>query len=262
MTRRSALARVDLLVGIDDTDDHWSPGTGRRARALLDELTAAGLGTPAGATRHQLLVDDRIPYTSHNSSACLAWQSPDANPDTVRDRVIELAGRFLERVCPADADPGLAVAVPKRLVEYADAVIDFGRRAKRDVLCLEEAHQLAADAGVHLSGHGGTRGGVIGALAAIGLQLSGNDGLFITLPGIRTLPRASTFEELIDATTIDDARDGEHRRPRPDETIELGDWVRPVLLDGAAVLLLESPNQRPDGRRVWRTAPRAVVKQH
>jgi hypothetical protein len=46
------------------------------------------------------------------------------------------------------------------------------------------------------------------------------------------------------------------------ETIELGDWVRPVLLEGAAVLLLESPNQRPDGSRVWRTAPRAVVKQH
>jgi hypothetical protein len=262
MTRRSALGGVDLLIGIDDTDDQWSPGTGRRARALLDELTAAGLGTPAGATRHQLLVDDRIPYTSHNSSACLAWQSADADPDTVRDKVIELAGRFLERVCPPDADPGLAVAIPSRLVEYAAAVTDFGRRAKRDVLCIEEAHQLATEAGVHLSGHGGTQGGVIGALAAIGLQMSGNDGLFITLPGIRTLPYTATFEELIQATTIDDVRDGEHRRPGRHEMIELGDWVRPVLLEGAAVLLLESPNQRPDGSRVWRTAPRAVVKQH
>jgi hypothetical protein len=262
MTRRSALARADLLIGIDDTDDHWSPGTGRRARALLDELTAAGLGTPAGATRHQLLVDDRIPYTSHNSSACVAWQSLHADPDTVRDTVIELAGRFLERVCPPAADPGLAVAIPSGLGEYADAVIDFGRRAKRDVLCIEEAHQLAADAGVHLSGHGGTCGGVIGALAAVGLQLSGNDGLFITLPGIRTLPYTATFEELFDATTIDDVRDGDHRRPGPGETIELGDWVRPVLLEGAAVLLLEPPSRRPDGSRVWRTAPRSVVKQH
>lgn len=80
MTYPTTLAGVDLLVGIDDTDDHWSPGTGRRARALLHELAAAGLGAPAGATRHQLLVDDRIPYTSHNSSACLAWRSAQADP--------------------------------------------------------------------------------------------------------------------------------------------------------------------------------------
>lgn len=80
MTEALALAGVDLLVGIDDTDNAYTPGTGRRARALLRELAAAGLGAPAGATRHQLLVDDRIPYTSHNSSACLAWRSADGDP--------------------------------------------------------------------------------------------------------------------------------------------------------------------------------------
>lgn len=249
------------MIGIDDTDDQYSPGTGRRARALLDELIGAGLGTPAGATRHQLLVDDRIPYTSHNSSACLAWQSPASNPDAVRAAVVELAGQFLERVSPPEADPGLAVAVPGRLAEHLPTVVDFGRRAKQEVLCAEEAHQLAANAGVHLSGHGGTNGGVIGALAAIGLQLSGNDGLFITLPGIRTLPYTATFDELLDYTTIDDARDNEYQRPSGDETIELGDWVRPILLDGEAVLLLESAIPQPDGSRIWRTAPRSVVKQ-
>lgn len=78
MTGRAALADVDLLIGIDDTDNPYTPGTGRRARALLHELQAAGLGSPAGATRHQLLVDDRIPYTSHNSSACLPGGAPTA----------------------------------------------------------------------------------------------------------------------------------------------------------------------------------------
>ncbi|WIM86378.1 hypothetical protein PT015_15865 [Candidatus Mycobacterium wuenschmannii] len=262
MTRPSALGRADVFIGIDDTDDHRSPGTGRRARALLADLTTAGLGTPAGATRHQLLVDDRIPYTSHNSSACLAWQSSNGDPEAVRDDVIELAGRFLERVCPPDADPGLAVAIPTDLGRCRHAVIQFGLRAKCEVLHAEQAHLLAAEAGVHLSGHGGTDGGVIGALAAIGLQISGDDGLFITLPGIETLPLTTTFEALLDRTTIDDARDGEHRRPHPAETIQLGDWVRPVLLRGAAVLLLEPPSRQPDGSRIWRTASRAVVKQH
>ncbi|EUA24672.1 hypothetical protein I552_3211 [Mycobacterium xenopi 3993] len=73
------------------------------------------------------------------------------------------------------------MAIPRRLNRAA--LVDFGRRAKREVLCTNQAHELAAGLGVHLSGHGGSCDGVIGALAAVGLHLSGNDGLFITLPG-------------------------------------------------------------------------------
>ncbi|MCV7258528.1 hypothetical protein [Mycobacterium shimoidei] len=258
----SALSGVDVLIGIDDTDNQWSPGTGRRARALLRELAAANLGTAAGATRHQLLVDDRIPYTSHNSSACLAWRSPEDNPDAVAAQIIELAGQFLERVCPADADPGLAVAIPGLLGENAEMLVEFGYRAKQEVLHAGQARELAAELGVHLSGHGGTQDGVLGALAAIGLQLSGNDGLFITLPGIEELPYEATIDDLHALTPIDLARDGARQQPKPGELIELGDWVRPVLLDNRAVLLLEPPKPQPDGRRLWRTAPRSVVKQH
>jgi len=256
----TALAGVDLLIGIDDTDDHYSPGTGRRARALLVELAEAGLGTAAGATRHQLLVDDRIPYTSHNSSACLAWRSAGANPQAVLADVIELAGRFLERVCPPDADPGLAVGIPSR-VDTAP-LVDFGRRAKREVLRTSQARELAAASGVHLSGHGGTQDGVLGALAAVGLHLSGNDGLFITLPGLYELPAQTSFEELCTLIPLDQAHDGGQCKPRAGDLIELGDWVHPVLLGGRTVLLLDPPAERADGRRAWRTAPRAVVKQY
>jgi hypothetical protein len=262
MTDASALAGVDMLIGIDDTDNLQSLGTGRRARSLLDLLAAAGLGLPAAATRHQLLVDDQIPYTSHNSSACLALRSAGGKPETVLAEVIELASRFLERVCPADADPGLAVAVPRHLAETADQLVDFGRRAKREVLRTQEAWELAAKLNVHLSGHGGTQDGVLGALAAVGLHLSGNDGLFITLPGIRELPTEATIDDLRTLTPIDLACDPMDRRPKPGEVIELGDWVRPVLVEGRAVLLLEPPREHSDGRRRWRTAPRSIVKQH
>lgn len=262
MTEKRALDGVDLLIGIDDTDDLRSPGTGRRARALLRELADAGLGTPAGATRHQLLVDDRIPYTSHNSSACLAWRSADEDPQAVLAEVIELSARFLERVCPPDADPGLAVAIPRHLDGAVPALVDFGRRAKRDVLRTAEARELAATLGVHLSGHGGTQDGVLGALAAVGLHLSGNDGLFITLPGLYELPREATLDDLRGLIPLDHARDANHRQPGPGERIELDDWVHPVLLDGRTVLLLDPPREGPGGRRVWRTAPRAVVKEH
>ena len=42
-------------------------GTGRRARQLGEVLAADGLAEVDGITRHQLLIDPRIPYTSHNS---------------------------------------------------------------------------------------------------------------------------------------------------------------------------------------------------
>lgn len=256
-----ALAGVDLLIGIDDTDNLLSPGTGRRARALLRELTDAGLGTAAGATRHQLLVDDRIPYTSHNSSACLAWRSPTQNPQAVLDHVIDMAGRFLERVCPPDADPGLAVVVPSRLRDIT-ALAEFGWRAKREVLHTNDARQFAEELGVHLSGHGGTQDGVLGALAAVGLHLSGNDGMFISLPGLFELPHQTTIDQLHRLVPLDHVWDGARREPDLGDPIELGDWVRPVLLDGRVVLLMDPPLGLPDGSRAWRTAPRGIVKQH
>ncbi|WP_421841522.1 hypothetical protein [Mycobacterium sp.] len=257
-----ALSGVDILIGIDDTDNLYTPGTGRQARALLHELTAAGLGFPAGATRHQLLVDDRIPYTSHNSSACLAWRSAHGDPHAVRADIIKLAARFLERVCPVDADPGLAVVLPGALGAATRQLVEFGGRAKREVLHSNEARERAAELSVHLSGHGGTQQGIIGALAAVGLHLSSNDGLFITLPGLSELPNCATIEAVQELVPIDLARDHLDRQPEPGEVIELGDWVRPVLLDGLAVLLLEPPHMQNDGSRLWRTAPRAVVKKH
>ena len=58
-----------FLIGIDDTDNETSPGTGRLARKLQEECIPRGL-ISLGVTRHQFLVDPAIAYTSHNSGAC------------------------------------------------------------------------------------------------------------------------------------------------------------------------------------------------
>ena len=249
----SALDGVDLLVAIDDTDDLHSPGTGRRCRGLMEALADAGLGSAAGATRHQLLVDDAIPYTSHNSSACIAWRGAGH-----RDAIVALAARFLVEHSAAAADPGLAVVAPSTLAPPdRDALVALGRSAQTTVLTHADAVALATRTRVHLSGHGGTDGGVIGALAAVGLALSGADGLFLTMPGIRDLAGACTYAELRERVPIDVARGPGGAVPGAGDRIELGDWVRPVLLDGRAVLLLQAP---VDG--VWAVQPRAVVKQY
>jgi hypothetical protein len=255
----SVLASANALVGIDDTDNDSSPGTGFLAQRLLEALAAEGLAAPCGATRHQLLVDPRVPYTSHNSSACLAIATP---PGVGVDAVEAAAARFLGEHAAAGSDPGLAVVSRDLADGHCDAVVAFGRLAKTDLLDQTTARSVASDHGIRLSGHGGTEDGVIGALAAVGLHLSGTDGFFLWLDGIRSL-RAGRYavDDLLRALPVDDARAANGERPCAGEIVEVSPWVRPLLVDGRAVLLLEHVEPQWD-EPSWRTASRDLVRQH
>jgi len=247
-----------LLVGIDDTDNLESKGTGNLAQRLVEALREAGLGSASGVTRHQLLVDPRIPYTSHNSSACIAW---DGDPGVNAEAIAHVAGLFLESASAPGSDPGLAIAPaaswsdPRCQHELAD----WGHRAKRDVLDRSEAAARAAACAVSLSAHGGDGGGVIGALAAVGLHLGGDDGRFLWMPGLRDLAGHVTYDQLRSLAPIDVARDPAGLEPKGDDIIDLGDWIRPVLRGSRSVLLLAA---RPGDVRAstWTVLPRDVVK--
>jgi len=56
-----------VLIGMDDTDNLESRGTGSLARQVAAALAADY--TLLGVTRHQLLKDPRVPCTKNNSSA-------------------------------------------------------------------------------------------------------------------------------------------------------------------------------------------------
>jgi hypothetical protein len=214
---------------------------------------AAGLGRARGITRHQLLVDPRIPYTSHNSSACIAILIDDGQCD----EVVHAAARFLEDRAPAGSDPGLCLA-PATAVTAE--IVDFGRRAKREIVARATAEQLADAARIHLSAHGGTGLGVIGALAAVGLRASGSDGRFLELGALRGM---SGDVPAADLRASGIARFDANDRPveiADDEVVRVGDWCRPLLRDGVAVLLVTEVD---DGSRVrWRCAPRDVIRSY
>lgn len=256
--RPAGFGATNVLIGVDDTDNLDSKGTGFFVQRLMEALEEEGLGTPVGATRHQLLVDPRIPYTSHNSSACLAWRTAS---DDQLPGIVALAGEFLATQSASGSDPGLAVAtvaswarggLPERLAA-------FGWSAKVEVLERESAERLAGELGIHLSGHGGTNGGMIGALAAVGLHASGDDGRFLWLAGIRQLDGELSYQQLRSLVPIDAALDPEGLEPGPEDVIVLGEWVRPVLRGGRVVLLLE-PAGGPSMDR-WPALAREVVKE-
>lgn len=257
-TGADSLTGSRLLVGVDDTDNLESKGTGNLAQRLVEALCETGLGSASGVTRHQLLVDPRIAYTSHNSSACIAW---DGEPGVDAEAIAGVAGPLLETSSAPGSDPGLAIAAAASWSEprCRDGLVDWGRRAKHDVLDRSEAAALAAACAVSLSAHGGDGGGVIGALAALGLHLGGDDGRFLWMPGLRDLAGRVTYDRLRSLAPIDVARDPAGREPKRDDIIDLGDWVRPVLRGSRSVLLLAA---RPRNVRAatWTVLARDAVK--
>jgi hypothetical protein len=179
------LSKMRLLLGLDDTDNHESRGTGHLARQIAAGL--AGKGTVLGVTRHPLLVDPRVPYTSHNSSAAIHLEVAQE---------VDLAALFdwVHDAMLADfqpgSDPGLCLAfgdVPAEIVE-------FGRQAQAEVVAQSQARQLASTCDLRLQGLGGTEDGVIGALAACG-----EDGRYLLVGSIRQLAGLQPVEALLSA---------------------------------------------------------------
>jgi hypothetical protein len=228
---------VQLLLGVDDTDAiGHKPGTGRLARDLGAYLQRQGLAQLVGVVRHQLLVDPRIPYTSHNSPACLMVTAAAS----AAQEIFDVAGGYIVTRCAPGSDPGLCLAEQENV---GAEVVRFGQRASSEVVSKFEATAVARGRQLILEELGGTGDGIIGALAAVGLTAAGNAGRFLEWRGgLRDLGERVAAAELrrrgIEILCI--ARDGEV--VPSNATIATGDWVRPRLLLGRPVLLVERAN--------------------
>jgi hypothetical protein len=246
--------RARHLVGIDDTDDPESRGTGHLVRDIGARIAAAGLAEVRGISRHQLFFDPRIPYTSHNSSLCL-------DADIAPDRVGELAEHcrgYLRAESAPGADAGLCIVAWPQV--SAD-VIAFGRRAKTEIVTQQEARTLAAREGLLLEGLTGDQGGVIGALAAVGLRKTDNDGRFNWRPGMREAGPLVSVEALLRTTGIDAVRSISGRAVDADDIIDVRPWPRAILAEGRAVLLVEEAGEE-DGNCNWRLARKDIIKRY
>ena len=95
-----------FLIGIDDTDNLTSGGTGNLSRQLGARLVELNLAKPIGTTRHQLFLSPEIPFTSHNSSACIMVETDAKNVDLLA----EYCRDFLLNKSEPGSDVGLCLA--------------------------------------------------------------------------------------------------------------------------------------------------------
>jgi hypothetical protein len=200
------------------------------------------VATGAIVCRHQLFFDSRVPYTSQNGSASIQLPEGDRIPGAelialVREEMLAL---FVE-----GSDPGLALA------KGATAeMLAFAASAKTALVGQTEARMVAERSGCHLEGLGGTSQGIIGALAAIALAASGDDGRIVH---VEKWPWPDPFSGVQGVAAIR-RRGVMDIRTRSGETFEgdvvdVGKHLRPSWRGSRMVLFVESG---PKPEAAWR----------
>ncbi len=225
-----------IYIGLDDTDNKTSRGTGNLARAVAASLSSQY--HVWGVTRHQLLVDPRVPYTSHNSCNVVHLQE-DGNVD------LAALADAVQAVMLADfqpgSDPGLCVAR-----SMTPEMVAFGHRAKKELLHQVEAREIAARSDCVLRGLGGTQDGVIGALAGVALASTGEDGRFVLVGRSRELAGVQPVQAILEhgiaaVRTVEGV-------PLPEGLVETGGKLRPALRGNQAVLVVAPKEDDPS---IW-----------
>ncbi len=225
-----------FLIGIDDTDNPSGIGTedtGALAIRLGQLIQERRFGYPLACTRHQLLRQDPHAPATDNCAVCLLV---DADSDARRD--IELTCReFILRHSAPSSDPGFALAAWNNLTSAIDT---WGQQAKHMRLQRSYAVELARSHGISVAGFHGYGSGVIGALAAVGLRSSGNDGHFIWLPGLEGVKGTLTLPALLNMCAIDRVENFRGRTPLERDLINLGETPTVLLRNNQSLLLLDA----------------------
>ena len=243
----------------DDTDMPGTKGTGWLLADICRELEQEGMGTCSPVSRHQLFVHEKIPFTSHNSAMCFEI---DLHPGHTRDGLIHRMAAALENRSQKGSDPGLCVA--DKIPDNARAKLaDFGRIAKQQVCTKSQALALARKLNIHLTEHGGTGDGIIGALAGTGLRMSGNDGRYrgwyhLGNPGDVVSGETLCAHPFIDRLMTDDG----HAVP-PGQSVSIGSEItKTVRLDHRQGLVVKKNEAAEKTGIQLRTLTREEAKQY
>jgi hypothetical protein len=165
---------MQIFLGLDDTDILGSPGTNKIAMALAIKLKEIKIETRM-ILRHQLWYDPRVPYTSKNGSASMQLECKGPiDFQTLAGFCKEfLLSHFVE-----GSDPGLCLATP----DQAKSLISHGWRTTGEWVNPAEAIEKAKVSGCLLWSIAGRDHGIVGALAAVGLAASGEQGRVVFHP--------------------------------------------------------------------------------
>jgi tRNA(Ile2) C34 agmatinyltransferase TiaS len=235
---------MKFIVSIDDTDNLESFSTGIIAEKLASIIENELNYKCTPVVRHQLLLDDRVRYTSHNSAMSFTLDGDEQGVE----KIIKLSINFLKENHAPESDPGLCVVDVDKL-KFKDELISFGFRTKKQLISMDEAYEMARKTGVHLSAHGGTGEGIIGALAGAGLRLSGNDGKFRGTINIGINSEEMSVKTLLTHKMIDEVQDIHGNIIDEKQYIHIKDRIKTVYSNAKSILLVKRVTI--DEKQIW-----------
>jgi tRNA(Ile2)-agmatinylcytidine synthase len=158
---------VKLHIGFDDTDSPNGGCTTYIAALLVEKLSSMGVSF----TDYPSLVrlNPNVPWkTRGNGALCLRIECPEDSMDRIKETVITTVEANSE-LGYGGTDPGIVFV----LGDVSQEIRDFAKKAEQTLLTIEEALKLAKKVRAEAVGFKKGRG-IIGGLAAIGEDLSGD----------------------------------------------------------------------------------------
>jgi tRNA(Ile2)-agmatinylcytidine synthase len=154
-----------LRIGVDDTDSRYGMCTTYLAAVMLERLISVGarsLDYP-----HLVRLNPNCPYkTRGNAAVSLHLVVNPSSLGMLKKIVVETVEELAEKGFE-ETQPGIAFLVGG---ETSRRLEEFSLRAVKEMVDVDEAWEVAREAGAELLGYNGGRG-VVGALASIGCPL-------------------------------------------------------------------------------------------
>jgi hypothetical protein len=231
------MAENHIFIGIDDTDTQNSNGTGFLSRELAKQIESNNLGKVVNITRHQLFISNKIKYTNRNNSACIELLT------SKKDLLILFCREMVLSSTNPESQPVIVYAESNLISEN---IIDFSCKAKTSIQNINDAIKLAKDSSFVIDFlRSGKKNGVIGAVAAIGLRATGNDGRVIWVNGyeIKGLTGTYMVGEVYCRTHVDAIRTIDGYKVPTNASIDFENKrIKPVLKDNTITFLVEEIN--------------------
>ena len=120
------------------------------------------------------------------------------------------------------------------------------------------AHDLASQHNIFLEGLTGEKIGVIGALAAVGLRHSGDDGRVLWLPLLRETEGVFSASALKNRLCVDRITNRNGAEIPDEDTIMADGWIRPVMRGKKITLIVDKSED--DEKYTWKHVPKEYIK--
>lgn len=225
---------MKIFVGIDDSVQLDGAKAGETASILARFIEEKGWGKGAIPSRHRLYPHPSTGCKKHNTARSF---SADMEEQHLAD-FIDYACNLIKRTGSPDCNAGLAIAIPE-LMENTNDLVAYAYRVKEELVSKAEALAFGGQPGLYLFELGGSGQGVIGALAGVGLRMTGNDGQFRGKLHIGTgEDYIATVKEILDNSYVEQVKNMDFENIDDNENVRMGEKVKVVLLDNKYTLMV------------------------